>query len=103
MFNKLQQKWKVSGWQMLLILSTFAFGGTLTGYVGRRCMSLIGENDGWFFLPIYIIVMTILWPMMVLLVSIPLGQFNFFKKYLLRIAKKIGLKSGGNKDLETKE
>lgn len=103
MFKKLQQKWKVSGWQVIVILFTFAIGGSLTGYLGRKIMGLIGENDGWFFLPIYIIVITILWPIMVLLISIPLGQFNFFKKYLKRIIQKLGLKLNKDNDLETKE
>jgi hypothetical protein len=38
--------------------------------------------------------MTILWPMAVIVVSIPLGQFAFFKNYLKKVWARI---SGGKK------
>ena len=35
MFKRLQEKWKVSALRVLLIILTFAIGGSLTGYAGR--------------------------------------------------------------------
>lgn len=89
MFEKLQQKWKVNGWQLLAILCTFAIGGSLTGIAGRRILQFLPVEHpvGWFFL--YIITMTLIWPLMVLVVSIPFGQFPFFKNYLSRIFLKM--------------
>jgi formyltetrahydrofolate-dependent phosphoribosylglycinamide formyltransferase len=89
MFKKLQGKWKVNGWNLLLIISTFALGGSLCGIVGRKLLMLSGieKGIGWFIL--YIIVVTLLWPLSVLLVSIPLGQFRFFKRYISRIWHKM--------------
>ncbi len=91
MFDRLQQKWKVNGLQLALILCTFAIGGSLTGYAGRRLMPLLGIEQDWLWIIVYIIVVTLLWPLAVLLVSIPFGQFRFFVKYLKKIGKRMGL------------
>jgi hypothetical protein len=89
MFKRLQDKWKVNGWRVLLILMTFATGGSLTGFLGKLLMSLTGIKNTALYIPIYIIVITILWPLLVLLVSIPFGQFFFFKKYISRMGDRI--------------
>jgi hypothetical protein len=36
MFEKLRQKWKVNVLQLVLILCTFAIGGSLTGYAAKK-------------------------------------------------------------------
>jgi hypothetical protein len=79
MFEKLQQKWKVSGPRLALIITTFAIGGSLTGYVGKKIMNLLSIQQDWLWAIIYILIITILWPIAVLIVSIPFGQFRFFK------------------------
>ena len=85
MFKKLQEKWKVNGLNLFLIIATFALGGSLCGYAGRKLLSLtsLDKNAAWYFL--YILLITILWPFAVIIVSIPLGQFAFFKKYLRKV------------------
>ncbi len=92
MLRKLQDKWKVNGWRLLLILVTFAVGGSLTGLAGRKVMLLLDIESAWIYIPVYIIIVTVIWPMMVLLVSIPFGQFRFFVRYLnkmwMRISKR---------------
>ncbi len=85
MFQKLQDKWKVSGTDFLLIFITFAIGGSLCGIAGKKIMSLTGIDKGLVWLIVYIIILTIIWPLCVLLISIPLGQFRFFKKYISKI------------------
>jgi formyltetrahydrofolate-dependent phosphoribosylglycinamide formyltransferase len=94
MFEKLQQKWKVSGTRLALILFTFAIGGSLTGYVGRKLMPLLGIGPQWLWIVVYIILVTLIWPMAVLLISIPFGQFRFFSNYLRKIGKRLGLGRG---------
>ncbi|HEX6180848.1 MAG TPA: DUF6787 family protein, partial [Chitinophagaceae bacterium] len=89
MFQRLQKKWKVSPARLLLILVTFALGGSATGYLGKRVMSFIGIENPWIYVPLYIIVVTIIWPLMVLMVSIPVGQFNFFKSYIAKLGRKM--------------
>lgn len=93
MFEKLQQKWKVSGWQLALILCTFAIGGSLTGFAGKKIMNLLGIGQDWLWAIVYILLITLLWPMAVLLVSIPFGQFRFFIRYIRKIGNKMGVGS----------
>jgi formyltetrahydrofolate-dependent phosphoribosylglycinamide formyltransferase len=90
MFERLQKKWKVNGLQLVLILCTFAIGGSLTGYVGRKLMNTFAIGSGGLWIVVYIILITLLWPMAVLLVSIPFGQFRFFTGYLKKMGRRIG-------------
>jgi hypothetical protein len=94
MLKKLQEKWKVGLLQLVLIITTFALGGSLCGYAGRKLLGLTGIEKGFLWVVLYIILMTILWPMAVIVVSIPLGQFAFFKNYLKKVWARI---SGGKK------
>ena len=97
MFEKLQQKWKVNTVQLILILCTFAIGGSTTGFVGKKIMNALAVQQDWLWAVIYIILITIIWPLAVVLVSIPFGQFTFFTRYI----KKIGVKMGLRKSLES--
>ncbi|MEO8406288.1 MAG: DUF6787 family protein, partial [Chitinophagaceae bacterium] len=93
MFERLQKKWKVNGIQLTLILCTFAIGGSLTGYTARKLMPVLGIDKGVLWLIIYILLITLLWPLTVLLISFPFGQYKFFKGYLRKIGKRMGLAS----------
>jgi formyltetrahydrofolate-dependent phosphoribosylglycinamide formyltransferase len=99
MFEKLQQKWKVNGWRLLLILVTFALGGSLCGYAGRKLLGLFSIESNLVRIPLYILLVTILWPVCVILISIPLGQFGFFRNYL----KKMGRRMAGKKRMQNTE
>ncbi len=85
MFKKLQDKWKVNGWNLFLILTTFAIGGSLCGRVGKKLLDVLSVEKGVLWAIVYVILVTILWPLAVILVSIPLGQFAFFKNYLQKV------------------
>lgn len=98
MFQKLKEKWKVNGLNLLLILTTFALGGSLCGYAGRKILLLTGLEKGVVWLIAYILLVTLLWPLCVILISIPLGQFKFFKNYISKIAAKM---SGRSKKKQT--
>lgn len=91
MLKRLQEKWKVSALRVLLIISTFAVGGSLTGYAGRRLLDGFGLERGVGWIILYILIVTILWPISVLLVSIFTGQFRFFSKYINKIGARVGL------------
>ena len=95
MFKKLKAHWKVDDINLFMIIATFALGGSLCGYAGRKILLLTDLEKGpvWFML--YLILIFLLWPVCVLLISIPLGQFAFFKRYINRIWMKI---SGNKKD-----
>ncbi len=89
MFEKLKAHWKVNGLNLLLIITTFALGGSLCGFMGRKLLLLTGLEKGFFWFLFYMILVTLLWPFCVLIISIPLGQFSFFKKYIMKIWKKM--------------
>lgn len=91
MLDSLQRKWKVTGLQVILILCTFAIGGSITGYVGRKLMNLFDLEKNVLWVIIYILLITIIWPMAVILISIPFGQFRFFTQYLRKIGSRMGL------------
>ncbi len=62
-FKKLQKKWKVKGLQLILILSTFAIGGSLCGFIGRKLLGFFSVDSGIVWLLLYILLITILWPL----------------------------------------
>jgi formyltetrahydrofolate-dependent phosphoribosylglycinamide formyltransferase len=95
MFQRLQQKWKVSSLQVLLILCTFAIGGSLTGFAGKKLMNLVSIEQRGFWLLVYILIVTILWPFSVLLVSVFFGQYKFFTNYLRKMGKRMGIVGRG--------
>lgn len=106
MFHRLKEKWKVNWLQFTLIFSTFALGGSLCGYLGRKILNPAAIDNRAVYIILYIVLITLLWPLCVLLISLPFGQFPFFRNYLKRmwgrIAKK-GRESGvGGEESKTK-
>ncbi len=73
----------------MLIIFTFALGGSLCGITGRKIIALINIQEGIIWAMAYIVLITLLWPFCVILISIPLGQFSFFKNYLHKVWMKI--------------
>ena len=95
MFEKLRKKWKVNVLQLVLILCTFAIGGSLTGYAAKKIINLLPIESDWLWTIIYILLVTIIWPIMVLIISLPFGQFKFFSKYTRKLGEKMGLLKPG--------
>ena len=91
MFEQLQKKWKVNSLQLALILCTFAIGGSATGFAGKKIMNALAIGQDWLWTLVYILLITIIWPMAVIVISIPFGQFTFFIKYIRKIGNKIGI------------
>jgi formyltetrahydrofolate-dependent phosphoribosylglycinamide formyltransferase len=90
MFNRLQQKWKVGGLRLFLIICTFAIAGSMTGFIGKKIMNGLSIGQDWLWAVVYILLITVTWPLTVLIISIPLGQFKFFTKYIKKIGERIG-------------
>jgi formyltetrahydrofolate-dependent phosphoribosylglycinamide formyltransferase len=109
MFRRLKEKWGLNWPRFILVFTTFALGGSLCGYTGKRLMGFTSIEKGILYYIIYILLVTIIWPACVLLVSIPMGQFPFFRNYLAKMWRRISGKSekskvkggGGNKEQET--
>ncbi len=98
MFEKLKARWKVNTLNLVLVIATFALGGSLCGYAGRKLLLLTGLEKGALWITLYIILVTLLWPVCVLLISIPLGQFRFFKNYIIKISNKMTGRKAKKKD-----
>ena len=94
MFERLQQKWRVGAFQIVLIILCFALGGSFTGYAARKIMDLLAVEEDWLWTIVYLLVVTLIWPMAVLFVSFFFGQFKFFRSYVARLGQKIGLIPG---------
>ncbi len=91
MFDRLQKKWKVNGLQVILILCTFAIGGSVTGIAGKKLMNLLHIEQRALWIFIYIILVTVIWPLAVLLISFPFGQYRFFIGYLKKMGRRMGI------------
>jgi formyltetrahydrofolate-dependent phosphoribosylglycinamide formyltransferase len=93
MLHRLKEKWQVSWPGFILIFTTFALGGSACGFLGRKILQWMDIEPAIIRIPVYIIIVTLLWPLCVLIISIPLGQFSFFRNYL----KKMGRRMTGRK------
>src|SRR4030095_5994303 len=91
MFKRLQQKWKVGPVQIILILTCFAIGGSLTGYLAKKIMNLLAIEQDWLWAVIYIILLSVIWPLAVIITSIFFGQLRFFSGYVRRLGKRMGI------------
>jgi len=94
MFNKLQQKWKVSSSQLFFILCTFAVTGTTTAYISRSITSWVGFNEQTFWAWKIMLRMSILifgYQVIILIVAFLFGQFPFFWNYEKKILRRLGI------------
>jgi len=94
MFNKLQQKWKVSSSQLFFILCTFAVTGTTTAYISRSITSWVGFNEQTFWAWKLMLRMSILifgYQVIILIVAFLFGQFPFFWNYEKKILRRLGI------------
>jgi hypothetical protein len=90
MLKKLQARWKVNSWRLLLIICTFALGGSLCGYMGRLILSQFEIDNKLIWTGLYIIIISLLWPLAVIVVSLPMGQYRFFNNYIKKLSAKFG-------------
>ena len=92
MLDKLKKRWKVSGIQLFLILCVFAITGSLTAYLSRQITSWLDiEKYSFLFWALKLIVLLFGYQVIILLVSIPFGQFSFFWNYEKKILKRMGI------------
>lgn len=95
-FERLKKKWKVTGTQLVLILCVFALTGTTTAYITRMIttwMQLQSHEILYWVMKIVILVFG--YQVLILLFSIPFGQFAFFWNYEKKLLRWLGI---GKKD-----
>lgn len=98
MFKKLQQKWKVNGTDLALILCTFAVTGTLTAWISRQITGWLDVEKysaGWWALKIGVLLIG--YQVIILIVGFCFGQFRFFWNYEQKILRRLGLLGGAKK------
>lgn len=88
MFKRLQQKWKVSGTQVFLILCVFAITGTLTAFITKQITiwMTLDASSPWYWI-IKLLVLIFGYQFIILIVAIPFGQFRFFWNYEKKILR----------------
>ncbi|MBX2932456.1 MAG: hypothetical protein KF781_10985 [Chitinophagaceae bacterium] len=89
MFKKLKEKWNVTWWRFALIFCTFAIGGSSCAKLASWLLQHIFSEKDFVYWVMYVPLVSLLWPLCVIVVSIPLGQFIFFKNYLKKMWYKI--------------
>lgn len=85
-WKKLQARWQVTGRQLLAILLVFAITGTTTAFLTRSAAAWFGFNRAQ---PAYWLVKAVIlifgYQVLILLISVPFGQFRFFWNYEKRL------------------
>ena len=86
MFEQLKKKWNVGAFQLFLILCVFAITGTATAYLTRMVTRWFNleSSSVWYWIA-KAGVLIIGYQIMILLVSIPFGQFRFFWNFEKRL------------------
>ena len=82
--------------QFILVMIVFAITGSLSLLLTVEFMSTIGINSAnsspYFFWPIRIIFLFFVYQILLLIVSIPFGQFKYFWNFEKKILSRFGLK-----------
>jgi formyltetrahydrofolate-dependent phosphoribosylglycinamide formyltransferase len=103
MLHRLKEKWNVSWGRFTLIFITFALGGSACARLGKWLLEFLLTEKTVLYWIIYIPLVSLLWPLCVLAISIPLGQFSFFSNYLQRIGSKISGRRTTNNERSTRK
>ena len=95
-FKKLEKKWIVDyKWEMIRIFIVFAITGSSSVFVSKPIMKVLGitkENLNIFaYWLLYIIIGLIFYQILLITIAWIFGQYSFFRDFLKRLAKRIGL------------
>lgn len=93
MFEKLKNKWKVDGKQFFLIMCVFAITGTTTAFISKAITGWVGlspESPLIWRAGLRAVVLIFGYQVIILMVSIPFGQFRFFWEYEKKILRFFG-------------
>ncbi len=92
MLEKLQKRWKVGATQLCLILCVFTITGFTTAYISKQITSWLDiEKFSFYYWLLKIVVLIFGYQVIILLVSIPFGQFSFFWNYEKKILRRMGM------------
>lgn len=93
MLEKLKNRWKIqSNYQLFIILLVFTITGSATVFVKKFIFELIkitSETNLFIKVPVYILVVLVVYNILLLVVGFLFGQFNFFKEFEKKFFSKI--------------
>jgi hypothetical protein len=72
-------------------LSASPWAEVSPGYSAKKIMDVLSIEKAWVWTIVYILLVTLIWPLAVLFVSFFFGQFKFFRAYVTRLGKTIGV------------
>jgi len=88
--RKMQFKWKVSPRDTILILTVFAITGTTTAWLSRFITRyLVPTGEGFLFWTVKLTIILLGYQLLLLVISVPFGQFPFFRRYLTRLFSRL--------------
>tara|TARA_Y100000758_G_scaffold3747_1_gene3201 strand:+ start:144 stop:446 length:303 start_codon:yes stop_codon:yes gene_type:complete len=98
MFEKLKTKWGISSnLQIAKIFTVFAITGSTSAIISSPFKEFLGissENLDWYlFLPLEIIIITLVYQPILLIVAAIFFEFKFFWKFEKKMLRKIGFKN----------
>lgn len=91
MFERLKQKWKVGEKQFILIVCVFAITGTTTAFITEQItkwLQLTSSSPWYWILKGAVLIFG--YQVLILLISIPFGQFRFFWNYEKKVLRWFG-------------
>ena len=98
MFEKLKTKWGISSnLQIAKIFTVFAITGSTSAIISSPFKEFLGissENLDWYlFLPLEIIIITLVYQPILLIVAAIFFEFKFFWEFEKKMLRKLGLKN----------
>lgn len=95
--EKLRQRWGLtSNFQVFLIIIVFSINGSFAAWVAKPVTALFGlsveTTNPWFFWPIRILLVFLIYQFTLPIVGFFFGQFNFFWNFTKKMLKRLGFK-----------
>ena len=95
-YDKMKNRWGVSGWRVLAILITFTLTGSTIVWVKRPVLGFLLPDDvaGWVYWTVYALIIVPLYQVILIIWGTLFGQFRFFwakekamGRFLLRLVR----------------
>ena len=95
--RRLKNKWGIkSNFQLLVILIVFAVTGSLSLWVAKPLLDIVGLDiktiSPWLFWPIRITIIFPIYQVLILIVGALFGQFQFFWNFEKKMLSRLGFK-----------
>tara|TARA_B100000683_G_C12362800_1_gene503753 strand:- start:101 stop:409 length:309 start_codon:yes stop_codon:yes gene_type:complete len=95
--KKLKEKWGItSNFQLIIILLVFSITGSISVFIAKPSLSLIGLERTtvvpWIYWPARILIIFPIYQILILVIGALFGQFKFFWNFEKKMLSRFGLK-----------